>query len=262
MAAYYNTGTIAVTNGSTAVTGTGTSWAQIVRAGDQLIAPDGRSYVIAAVPSATSLTLSRAYLGATATAQTYDILFTAGRDADVATQLAALISAYQGIYDGPGQGKFGDGTLAAPGLRFAADLDTGFYRPGANQLAFAEGGVDRGRIYGRKNILGTVAQSGGVPTGAVIEGGTNANGDYVRFADGTQICGTTIQGLTTGAMTRAWPAAFAASPRVSAVTTSASVPRIVTVANNSATAIDIYVWDTAGGLTNGFASLTAFGRWF
>jgi hypothetical protein len=39
--------------------------------------------------------------------------------------------------------------------------------------------------FQRSNILGTVAQTGGVPTGAVIERGSNANGEYVKFADGT-----------------------------------------------------------------------------
>ena len=38
------------------------------------------------------------------------------------------------------------------------------------------------------NILGTVSQSGGVPTDAIIQRGSNANGEFVRFADGTQIC--------------------------------------------------------------------------
>ena len=42
--------------------------------------------------------------------------------------------------------------------------------------------------YGPGNVVGTVAQSGGVPTGAVIESGTNADGAFVRFTDGTQIC--------------------------------------------------------------------------
>ncbi|THD76925.1 DUF2793 domain-containing protein [Thalassobius vesicularis] len=42
--------------------------------------------------------------------------------------------------------------------------------------------------YHRGNLLGGVAQTGGQPTGAVIERGQNANGAYVRFADGTQIC--------------------------------------------------------------------------
>lgn len=44
------------------------------------------------------------------------------------------------------------------------------------------------KVFHAENLLGTVSQSGGVPTGAVIERGSNANGEYVRFADGTQIC--------------------------------------------------------------------------
>lgn len=42
--------------------------------------------------------------------------------------------------------------------------------------------------------VGTVSQSGGVPTGAIIERGSNVNGEFVRFADGTQevICTATI----------------------------------------------------------------------
>ena len=38
------------------------------------------------------------------------------------------------------------------------------------------------------NVLGTVTQSAGVPTGALIERGSNANGTWVRLADGTQFC--------------------------------------------------------------------------
>lgn len=34
-------------------------------------------------------------------------------------------------------------------------------------------------------IVGPVSQSGGVPTGAIIERGSNANGTYVKFADGS-----------------------------------------------------------------------------
>ena len=43
-------------------------------------------------------------------------------------------------------------------------------------------------LFNTGNILGTVSQSGGVPTGAIIESGSNANGEYVKFADGTLIC--------------------------------------------------------------------------
>lgn len=44
------------------------------------------------------------------------------------------------------------------------------------------------KLFGQGNILGTVSQSGGVPTGAIIERGSNAGGEYVKYADGTMIC--------------------------------------------------------------------------
>lgn len=42
--------------------------------------------------------------------------------------------------------------------------------------------------YHRGNAVGGVGQSGGTPTGALVESGSNANGRYLRHADGTQIC--------------------------------------------------------------------------
>jgi hypothetical protein len=45
-----------------------------------------------------------------------------------------------------------------------------------------------GELYNQSNIVGTVSESGGVPTGAIIERGSNANGEYVKYADGTMIC--------------------------------------------------------------------------
>ena len=43
-------------------------------------------------------------------------------------------------------------------------------------------------VLTRPDIVGTVSESGGVPTGAIIQRGSNANGEFVRYADGTQIC--------------------------------------------------------------------------
>ena len=42
--------------------------------------------------------------------------------------------------------------------------------------------------YGPGTALGTVSFNGSTPNGALIEQGSNANGSYTRFADGTQIC--------------------------------------------------------------------------
>lgn len=75
-------------------------------------------------------------------------------------------------------------------------------------------------------ILGTVSQASGVPTGAIIERGSNANGEYVRFADGTQICWTrfpfsgainiAINGMfRSGSGQWAYPVAFSARPMIS-----------------------------------------------
>lgn len=63
-------------------------------------------------------------------------------------------------------------------------------------------------IYHRNNIVGTVSETSGTPTGAVIETGSNANGAYTKFADGTMICRHTIDLgsiVAVGAGTRASP---------------------------------------------------------
>ena len=67
------------------------------------------------------------------------------------------------------------------------------------------------------NTLGTVSQSGGVPTGAIIERGSNANGEFVRFADGAQICTKlkAVASFNNASNLRfdwTYPAAFAAEP--------------------------------------------------
>lgn len=62
--------------------------------------------------------------------------------------------------------------------------------------------AEKADMYSKDNILDTVSQTAGVPTGGVIESGSNANGEYVRFADGLQICTNSNAAITTN------PAAF------------------------------------------------------
>lgn len=71
---------------------------------------------------------------------------------------------------------------AANGLASGAAVQDGPTDTTPGRLMRADHGFSRG------NILGSVAQSGGIPTGAVFERGSNSGGNYVRFADGTQIC--------------------------------------------------------------------------
>lgn len=73
-------------------------------------------------------------------------------------------------------------------------------------------------------IVGTVITDSGRPTGAIMERGSNANGDYIRYADGTQICWKTFSATTaisiaagsiflSGALDAGnWAATFSATP--------------------------------------------------
>lgn len=329
MATWYRTGTVALTNGGTAVTGTGTVFVANANNGDAFHAADGRVYEIASVNSNTSLTLATAYQGTTQSGLTYAIQPTRGLTVELTAAAQALLATIDDYVNTALAGRFGDGTAGAPGLTFDADPDTGLYRPAANQLAASIAGVQRwllsaaafnlsvpitgsavqsaaddatagkallvggfgvgavipptladldatatpagfyrfastasgtfptgevavdGAIlverngastmfqkyrgngsnnvwtrrwnssigwgswhleFSRPNILATVAQSGGVPTGGLIERASNANGRYVRFADGTQLCSgiATLTYINSGLLSGTWtfPAAF------------------------------------------------------
>ncbi|MFD1342873.1 hypothetical protein [Litorisediminicola beolgyonensis] len=387
--AWYKTGTVAVTNGSGAVTGTGTDWFAALQVGWGFVGPDGRVYEITSVNSATSITITPTYQGSTASAQSYAAFPTRSLQADLADAVNQLITDYQASLDGPGAGLFADGTPALPGIAFDADPDTGLARPGSNQLGFYTAGVLRALLIGsgftinvpilgtavtqsitdatsgrllkvgdfglgagsppsisdftaslkpgfyryleqsatgapgggfsynghalvlksasgtvifasreanaaagqkswvgartadpgsitwyqivtQAQLLGTVSQSDGVPTGAVIERGSNGNGEYVRFADGTQICTDVVSfnpTLATGYTAFSFPASFAngdISCAFSSVETNLGA--------NKATLGDMYVvnnstqWKVhhtqATGGTNFDVKLLAIGRWF
>ena len=64
-----------------------------------------------------------------------------------------------------------DGTVSDPGLAFANDLDTGLFRPSANQLAIATNGVERIE-FGTSEV---VVNDGGADVDFRIEGDTEAS---------------------------------------------------------------------------------------
>lgn len=124
--------------------------------------------------------------------------------------------------------------------------------------------------YGPGNLLGPVSQVGGLPTGAVAETGMNANGRYVRYADGTQICQISKL-VTAGAQDTFWyfPAAFAfpADPHRHTVTgtvsTSAGTGAYLAVGNvSNGTDIRVNALTGPGLRVVAFASLLAVGRWY
>ncbi len=122
--------------------------------------------------------------------------------------------------------------------------------------------------YKRSNILGTVSQAGGVPTGALIERGNNANGEYVRFADGSQKCLKTVsiaffQANTYYNAVSDWPAAFSVAPRVLAcIASSNASPTSSILFTGSSTAITAVVAGACNAVNTSSIVLLAEGRWF
>lgn len=129
------------------------------------------------------------------------------------------------------------------------------------------------RCYTEANILGTVGQSAGVPTGAVVERGSNANGEYVRFADGTQICNrgnlsaanaSTASGSlfrSSASVTWTFPAAFAAAPVVTGDVDDADC-WLVTAGAPATTSCDLRAMASASKTSALNLRATATGRWF
>ena len=121
-------------------------------------------------------------------------------------------------------------------------------------------------VYTQDNILGTVSQSGGDPTGAVIQRGSNANGEFVRFADGTQICRLNLTSSNSSSTTWTYPAVFAGSAS-SDISASANVVQSslelasVTFLSRSTTSIAFNATNASGRIEVP-VMLTAIGRWF
>jgi hypothetical protein len=163
------------------------------------------------------------------------------------------------------------------GLTTALSLAQG--GTGVTSISALVAALQAAGVYGKTNLLGTVSQASGVPTGAVIERGSNGNGDFVKFADGTMICTFRADGApqavisSTGAMFQAgseitwnFPSTFIAVPTVSsAVSRNDAAPvmgcyhRTVTT-----TATTWRIWSSismaAGNVKDVY--LTATGRWF
>lgn len=128
--------------------------------------------------------------------------------------------------------------------------------------------------YRRNNILGTVSQASGVPTGAVIERGSNANGEYVRYADGTQICWGTAPAITTPTATGSgfqssaiatvtYPSFFSGEPKVLPAGRYAGTGNRAWVTSNAVGASTFScVAHSFHSNGNCFVDYTAIGPWF
>lgn len=227
--AWYKTGTISVTASGTTATGTGTAFLSNVRIGDALVI-DGSAaqYEVINVVSDTVLSFFPAYSGTAGGGRSYAIVPILGYDKDLSDafnairlQWGASLAALKPWATSPTT----DAALTA--LEFSdtgkvlvkvADQAGGRAALGLGTAA-QRNAIGAGDLFARGGILGTVSQSGGVPTGAIIQSGSNVNGWFVRYADGTQECCTTtqIRPPAGGALTFVWPAAFLAGSEVVAL---------------------------------------------
>ena len=194
--AWYRTGTVSVTNGSTTVTGSGTNFVAGAQVGEGFAAPDGRLYEIVSIVSATSLTIGKAYLGSTQTGQSYEIVPTQSLVADLASQVSTLISDFQDVADLAGEGKFDYGTAASPGITFTLDQDTGFFHDTNNEIGVAAGGTKVAEF----NSGGLTFASGKGVVGDADLGGnitlSRTNGSSIKRATDTDFL-SLLSGTTT-----------------------------------------------------------------
>lgn len=154
---------------------------------------------------------------------------------------------------------------------------TGGSIAGITDLAVAHGGTGASTASGARtnlglgtaavaDIAGTVSESGGTPTGDIIESGFDSNGGYVKFADGTlMVRNATIQGSTSADTTWTFPNSQAFlnnSLTVTATVVGSSTPKVITINNRTTTSVDFSVWNLSGSRTNDFVCIQAAGRWY
>ena len=142
-------------------------------------------------------------------------------------------------------------------------------------------GAGQAQAYRQGNILGTVSATGTypnlVPTGAIMESGSNANGEYVKYADGTMICSSSktvttsapvgnVYGSTSGTIflipdaVSNFPVAFTVPPRCFSNASRDTATPSPSVSNVSASQYVIRARSAQNGATFNVEVL-AIGRW-
>jgi len=238
----WTTGTLTIASGSKNFTATN---AQLniapVRAGDTIITPSGLSLIIATInASGNGGTLF--FNAPAAAAGTFQTCIRFQSDNSRYTgAVAALVKLATGgnlfslaglqgsadrvpYFNGAGSFALAKMTELARNVLAAETTWTAYLALGDVPNDRISNSLPQDKSYRHGNVIGTVSQSGGVPTGYLMQRGSNANGEFVKFADGTQICwkhqssaDLVVIDTATGANfrgTKRWtfPAAFAGSP--------------------------------------------------
>ncbi|WP_407496862.1 tail fiber domain-containing protein [Pseudooceanicola sp. MF1-13] len=174
--AWHNDGTVDLTNGSAAVSGTGTNFLTgELNPGDGFVHL-GVVYEIASIESATALTLAKPFAGTTATGQTYAAFRTtqyrAALERDLSNYLAELR---------------GGNPIIAETIAHKDDADSYFGFPANDNFAVTLGGVQRfgidaSKTFSSKRLVITETGNAGVTD---ISYGSYAGGAWVNTPSGT-----------------------------------------------------------------------------
>ncbi len=153
-----------------------------------------------------------------------------------------------------GNVNFGDGTVAAPGIRFSADTDTGFYRVGANELGVSVGGT---AVLTTTSSLATFNAALALGNGVNVNDGTAAF-PSLRFLNdvdtGFYSVGANQLGLSVGGTLRV---TFSTTAITSTVGYSGTTGTFSGVITGSAGSSSAPAYTFAGDTDTGFYSVGA-----
>lgn len=169
-----------------------------------------------------------------------------------------------------------NGTAADPAYSLISDTNTGIYRISEGLIGFSSNGTLAARVDAAGTALAAdtsivTREKGDVRYAQIAATGSNANGEYVRFADGTQICTVTATAVETttavgsiymhvNALTWTFPATFTGTPVVSGG--AGNVSRWLGIGTPGTTSVAYRVYAHSTSATTSTPVMTATGRWF
>ncbi|KAF1049322.1 tail fiber domain-containing protein [Xylophilus sp.] len=237
---WYRTGTVKVTSGSAAVSGSGTLWNSKAWKGDALMAPDGNLYEVTNIGSDTALTLATPYTGTDAAAASYVLVPTQSISRFLAGQVSDLIALYQSIPESV-QGDIDAAKAAATTATQAAAGVTAGVTTATEKAAAAAGSAT------------AAASSASAAEGSATTANTratNASNSATAAAGSATTAGTKAGEASTSA-TNAANSATAAAGSASTASTKA------TEASNSASTASTKAGEASTSATNAANSAAA-----
>lgn len=258
---WYKEGKVNVVAGQTNVTGVGTNFAANTLTGDAFIGPDGQWYEVINAPSPTTLSISPAYRSATVSNANYAVMPVQGYQRDLAIVAGDIIRQW-------GATLAGLGTVSTENVVPVAKGGTG-----GTTAALARAGLEL-KSASIADLVGIITLAAGVPSGAVFQRGSNASGEFIRFADGTQICWHTAtanfavstgpaSGLYYASYGWTYPAQFVGTPVPRGISNSPGALTLELAPTTGTTAASIGIASIVSLAARNFTmTLFAIGRWY